>query len=49
MTKVVQRMKKLEEKIKRMKERRRTNIVDSDSDQDEEEQGRNLLEYFDLQ
>ena len=39
----------IEEKMKRMKEIRRTNIVDSESDQDAEEQGRKELEDIDLQ
>ena len=42
-------MKKLEEKMKQMKAKRRANIINSESDQDEEEQGRNLLEDLDLQ
>ena len=46
LTKVVKRMKRLEEKIQRMKARRKANIIDleTESDHDEEEQGRNILE-----
>ena len=49
LTRVIKRMKKLEQKVKTIKARRRTNLVDSESDQDAEEQGRNLLQDLDLE
>ena len=43
LTKVIKKVKKLEQTIKTLKARRRARLVESEDDQAEEDQGRNIL------